>query len=230
MTSSNNFSNLCHNIQLPQIPEYILLEPHTVETSVHPNWEKTEREVGWGKGTYQNGYGHFCALSHNAHQVKNKLKRPPNSTLGRHSWKHSGNIPFFKLVSFLQLSVYPLQIPKPPSVKLTNEAIKFRVSNSFELHLLSESFNIPTVGSQSSSGLFSTLGSLFSRDHQLTLFCHSLPEGERKRETEGNEHFSEWNTSCLWFFCWREISHAFSKKRLALWTRSLQFPVLSYPI
>lgn len=107
--------------------------------------------------------------------------------------KHSGNIPFFKLVSFLQLPVYPSQMPKPPSVKLTNEAIKFRVSNSFELHLLSESFNIPTVGSQSSSGLFSTLGSLFNRDHQLALYSviHFL------REREGNEHFSEWNNSCV---------------------------------
>lgn len=106
--------------------------------------------------------------------------------------RHSRNIPSLKLISFLQPPVYPLQIPKPPSVMLTNEAIKFRVSNSFELHLLSESFNIPTVGSQSSSGLFSTSGFLFNRDHQLTLFCHSFLEGERKaRQREMNISASE---------------------------------------
>lgn len=110
---------------------------------------------------------------------------------------------------------------------LTNEAIKFRVSNSFELHLLSESFNIPTVGSQSSSGLFSTLGSLFNRDHQLTPFCHSFPEGERKaRQREMNISASEIPpvSDFFFFFCRREISHVSSKKRLALWMRSLQFP------
>lgn len=103
-----------------------------------------------------------------------------------------GTTLFLKLVSFLKLPVYPLQIPKPPSVKLTNEAIKSKVLNSFELHLLSESFNNSTVDSQSSSGLFSTLV-LFSQDHQLTLFSviHFLRDREREREREMNISASE---------------------------------------
>lgn len=94
--------------------------------------------------------------------------------------QHRGNILFLKLVSFLQLSVYPLQIPKPHSVKLTNEAIKFRVSNSFELHLLSESFNIPTEGSQTHQGYLAPWAPFLKRDHQLTLICQSFPEGQKK--------------------------------------------------
>lgn len=143
----------------------------------------------WANGTYQNGYGHFCVLSHDAHYVRDKFKRLPNSTLER----HSGNIPCSQ-ISILSptASISPFKSPEPPSVKLTNEAIKFRVSKSFELHLLSEAFNIPTVGSQSSSGLFSTLCSLFNRDHRLTLFCHSFPEGERgERQEEMNILASE---------------------------------------
>lgn len=57
MTSSNNFSDLCHNIRLPDVDL-------AVETRAHPDW-KREREGSWPQGTYTNG--DFCALSHQAH-------------------------------------------------------------------------------------------------------------------------------------------------------------------
>lgn len=176
MTSSN-FSNLCHNFKLRQIPKQILLEPQTVETSAHPNESKSETEVGWGKGTYQKGQGLFCffpycTLSKKpiSASTKQNIRKPfMNGTQGKTL--------FLKLVSFLKLPVYPLQIPKPPSVKLTNEAIKFKVLNSFELHLLSESFNNSTVDSQSSSGLFSTLVPFKPGPPARSFLCHSFPEG-----------------------------------------------------
>lgn len=87
-------------------------------------------------------------------------------------------------ISVLSLTACILQIPEPPLVQLTNEAIKCGVSNSFELHLLFESFNIPTVGSQSSSGLFRTLGSLFNRDHRLVLYAVIHFRGGRCIERE----------------------------------------------
>lgn len=107
-------------------------------------------------------------------------------------------VPSLKLISFLRPPVYPLQIPKPPSVILTNEAIKFRVANSFELHLLSKSFNIPTTVSPSLSRLFSMLGSLLTRDHRLTLFCHSFPEGKKARRREMGREIPP-----AWFFFFR---------------------------
>lgn len=159
------------------------------------------------KGTCKNG--HFPSLSHEGHWARNKRKHPPNSVLERHSKKKAlRTVPSLKLISFLRPPVYPLQIPKPPSVILTNEAIKFRVANSFELHLLSKSFNIPTTVSPSLSRLFGMLGSLLTRDHRLTLFCHSFPEGGRKRDEE------KWAEKYLLpdFFFQTEISHVFTKR------------------
>lgn len=151
---------------------------HTPWKRCVPKERRGRKEI---KGTCKNG--HFRSLPHKWHWVKNKWKHPPNSVLERHSKK--GTVPSLKLISFLRLPVYPLQIPKPPSVILTNEAIKFRVANSFELHLLSKSFNIPTTVSPSLSRLFGMLGSLLTRDHQLTLFCHLFPErGKKARQRE----------------------------------------------
>lgn len=129
-------------------------------------------------------------------------------------------VPSLKLISFLRPPVYPLQIPKPPSVILTNEAIKFRVANSFELHLLSKSFNIPTTVSPSLSRLFSMLGSLLTRDHRLTLFCHSFPEGKKARRREMGREIPP---ACFFFFSDGNFPCVY-KKGLALWMRSLQFP------
>lgn len=122
-------------------------------------------------------------------------------------------VPSLKLISFLRLPVYPLQIPKPPSVILTNEAIKFRVANSFELHLLSKSFNIPTTVSPSLSRLFGMLGSLLTRDHQLTLFYHSFPEGKKARRREmGREVPPAW----FFFFFRRKFPMCLQKGISAL--------------
>lgn len=134
------------------------------------------------KGTCKNG--HFRSLPHKGHWVRNKWKHPPNSVFERHSIKGTQDCPLAQINILSRTPVYPLQIPKPPSVILTNEAIKFRVANSFELHLLSKSFNIPTTASPSLSRLFGMLGSLLTRDHRLTLFCHSFPEGGRRRDEE----------------------------------------------
>lgn len=50
MTSSNNFSDLCHNIRLPVVDL-------AVETRAHPDWKRErEREGSPPQGTYKNGH------------------------------------------------------------------------------------------------------------------------------------------------------------------------------
>lgn len=172
MSPFNNFSNLCHNFHTPEsCLNHILWKAVPFQTA--------RRRLGFSgaKGLTKMAESIFVLLPVMYIKSENNL-----SSQQRVHWEgiheqHRGNILFLKLVSFLQLSVYPLQIPKPHSVKLTNEAIKFRVSNSFELHLLSESFNIPTEGSQTHQGYLAPWAPFLKRDHQLALICQSFPEG-----------------------------------------------------
>lgn len=174
---STNSCNLCRSIQLP------LLDPARTthcENGVCPQREKRKKR---NKRDMQKWS--FLFSSPEGTLSEERMEASTKQCI-RETFKKKAlrTVPSLKLISFLRPPVYPLQIPKPPSVILTNEAIKFRVANSFELHLLSKSFNIPTTASPSLSRLFAMLGSLLTRDHRLTLFCHSFPEGKEARRRE----------------------------------------------
>lgn len=114
-------------------------------------------------------------------------------------------------------------IPIPPSVKLTNEAIKF----SFPLNYI---FCLNPLKSQlwilkANQGCSCTISSpsLFQPGpptHSVLMLSSISWETEER----GNEDLSEWNAFRQWFFYQKEISHVFSKKGLVLWMRSFQFP------
>lgn len=139
-----------------------------------------------------------------------------------------GTTLFLKWVSFLKLPVYPLQIPKPPSVKLTNEAIKSKVGTPLNYTFCPNPLIIQLWILKAHQGYLAPWS--FLTRTTSSLFSLSFISWGNVKESEGNEHLSKRKTSRLQFILWERNFPCFQKKGLVLWMHSFQFPVPSYPI